>query len=330
MTSSVTSRELLAEVKKLIPPLLEKFHKGQAGRVAVLGGCEDYTGAPFFSAQAATLLGADMSHVICDQAAATVIKSYSPDLMVHPYMKSSPASPDMVLPRIYDFLPRLHVLVVGPGLGRDSSLQETALAVIKRARQQGLHLVIDADGLQLVQTHPELIHGYSRTILTPNIIEFSRLCKAFEIVSADSTPISPSSNPEVLKAACHALAIKLDGPTVIAKGAVDYIANKFHTLICDMPGGLKRVGGQGDTLSGTAATFLAWKYAYESDVWEHPSDLDDGRAMVLAAYGATSVTRYCSRAAYSKYGRAMLASNLAEMIGQAYTVLFDDDVVVSI
>ena len=44
----------------MIPPMLEKFHKGQLGRVAVIGGSEDYTGAPYFSAMASARLGCDM------------------------------------------------------------------------------------------------------------------------------------------------------------------------------------------------------------------------------------------------------------------------------
>lgn len=61
----------------MVPPMLESFHKGaislysyksemlryfpgQLGRVAVIGGSEDYTGAPYFSAMASAKLGCDM------------------------------------------------------------------------------------------------------------------------------------------------------------------------------------------------------------------------------------------------------------------------------
>lgn len=44
--------------------------QGQMGRVAVIGGCEDYTGAPYFSAMASARLGADMvgtlQHLLSD------------------------------------------------------------------------------------------------------------------------------------------------------------------------------------------------------------------------------------------------------------------------
>lgn len=48
----------------MVPPMLESFHKGQLGRVAVIGGSEDYTGAPYFSAMASAKLGADMVIVL--------------------------------------------------------------------------------------------------------------------------------------------------------------------------------------------------------------------------------------------------------------------------
>ena len=37
-------------------------------------------------------IGADLSHVFCTEGAATVIKSYSPELIVHPYLPDSQAS----------------------------------------------------------------------------------------------------------------------------------------------------------------------------------------------------------------------------------------------
>ena len=37
----------------------------------------------------ASQIGADLSHVFCTEGAATVIKSYSPELIVHPYLPDS-------------------------------------------------------------------------------------------------------------------------------------------------------------------------------------------------------------------------------------------------
>lgn len=58
-----------------------------SGRVGVLGGALDYTGAPFFAAISALRVGVDLSHVICSPNAAGAIKGYSPDLIVHPILR---------------------------------------------------------------------------------------------------------------------------------------------------------------------------------------------------------------------------------------------------
>ncbi|KAK9449003.1 H-hydrate dehydratase [Limtongia smithiae] len=282
-----------------------------------------------------------MAHVVCEKNAATVIKSYSPNLMVHPYMRDTPSLTAQakasgvdasivlkqdIIPRILAFLPRLHVVVIGPGLGRDETMLEIVRAVIHRAKELDLHIVIDADGLFLVQNSPDVISGYKKAVLTPNVIEFQRLCKALDIVVPPSFP----ADDNVAQSTCHLLAQKLNGPTIIAKGKVDYISNGVSELLCDMPGGLKRVGGQGDTLSGAMSTFLAWKCAYQSKLWSHDASLSDDRLMLLSAYGAAAVTRYSSRAAFAKYGRSMLASNLSEMIGDAYKDLFEDHILANI
>ncbi|KAJ8123685.1 hypothetical protein ONZ43_g417 [Nemania bipapillata] len=158
---------------------------GQLGRVAVIGGSEDYTGAPYFSAMASARLGCDMSHVICTPAASAVIKTYSPNLMVHPLMRQSSSSSsssdegdaDTIARPIIDLLARLHVLVIGPGLGRDPLMHATCARVLAAARTRGMPVVLDADALALVTATPSLVAGWREVVLTPNVVEFARLWK---------------------------------------------------------------------------------------------------------------------------------------------------------
>lgn len=79
------------------------------------------------------------------------------------------------------------------------------------------------------------------------------------------------------------------GVTIVQKGSSDLISNGKEgkrqnichpririslisisslVLICDAEGGLKRMGGQGDILSGVIATFLAWGKGYQDGVWK--------------------------------------------------------------
>ncbi|KAI9869060.1 MAG: hypothetical protein M1813_002883 [Trichoglossum hirsutum] len=316
-----TTKELLLRIRKMIPPMLENFHKGQMGRVAVVGGSEDYTGAPYFSAMASARLGADMSHVICEPQAAQVIKTYSPNLMVHPYMRQSTHATaaetiDEISKNVIGMLDRLHAIVIGPGLGRDRLMQETCARLIKEARRRDMPFILDADGLYLVQTQPELVQGYRFCILTPNVAEFGRLLKSKGIdlgtASADQTQL------------CAKLARAFGGVTIIQKGAKDIISNGEHTLISDGEGGLKRSGGQGDTLTGSLATFLAWRKAYLDRIWDHDNDLTDSELFALAAFGGSALTRECSRLAFAKKGRSLQASDLTEEVPVAFRNLFED------
>ena len=81
----------LQTLRNLVPPLVASRYKGQAGKVGVLGGCSDYTGAPFYAAISALKLGADLSHVFCEERAAAPIKSYSPELIVHGVLREGEA-----------------------------------------------------------------------------------------------------------------------------------------------------------------------------------------------------------------------------------------------
>lgn len=298
----------------MVPPMLESFHKGQLGRVGVIGGSEDYTGAPYFSAMASAKLGCDMSHVICEPGAGAVIKTYSPNLMVHPYMRSSKTlgesdDLDSHTKNVIGMLDRLHVLVIGPGLGRDETMQKTVAAVIKEARKRNMPFVLDADGLFLAQTQPELVDGYEECILTPNVVEFGRLAKS------KGLDVKGDADPSTL---CSRLAKAFGGVTIIQKGPKDYISNGDYTFVSDGEGGLKRSGGQGDTLTGSLGTLLAWRYAYLEKIWDHENDLKPKELLALAAYGGSAVTRECSRLAFEQKGRSLQAGDLTEFVHTAF------------
>lgn len=233
--------------------------------------------------------------------------------MVHPYMRQQKhlaqnETIDSISDEVVAMLSRLHVVVIGPGLGRDPAMQETCARVIKEARQKNIPFVLDADGLYLAQTRPELVQDCTECILTPNVVEFGRLAKAKNIdVSKE--------DPETL---CEKLAKAFGGVTIIQKGAKDYISNGAHTLVSDGEGGLKRSGGQGDTLTGSLATLLAYRTAYHDKIWDHGSDMSRAETLALVAYGGSAITRECSRLAFKEKGRSMQAADLTEHVHTAF------------
>lgn len=89
MNSPTLEADAIGILRAITPNLDPTRYKGQAGKIAVIGGCREYTGAPYFSAISALKIGADLSHVFCTRDAAPIIKSYSPELIVHPILEES-------------------------------------------------------------------------------------------------------------------------------------------------------------------------------------------------------------------------------------------------
>ena len=291
------SFDLLCQVKALIPPLAEDKYKGQAGKVGVIGGCREYTGAPYFAAYSALKVGADLSHVFCTAGAAAVIKTYSPELIVHPYIPEididapegqvSAAQRDVLCDRavtaIATWLPRFDVLVVVPGLGCDPCILEIVAKLLLEARRLEIPLVIDADGLWLVNQKPDLIVGYEKAVVTPNAAEFRRLTAQFGI-------------EEGAEDALQQVAQRLDGPVVVRKGKNDVVSDGISVLVCSEQGSLRRAGGQGDVLSGTIAAFIAWSEPRNSSVNPEKDEEKVKKKLLLsplmiAAYGGCLTTR---------------------------------------
>lgn len=252
--------------------------------------------------------------------------------MVHPLMRQSqpqsttPTSPtpsaSEIADTVIDMLPRLHSLVVGPGLGRDPLMQETCALVLAEARKRNIPFVLDADALALAQTNPDLIRGYPECILTPNVVEFGRLAKALGIDDEAGTQ-APEENDTNNR--CAKLSRALGGVLVLQKGRVDILSNGRRTVTCDLPGGRKRCGGQGDTLTGSLATFLAWRKAYLDRIWEVPAPtMNAEELLMVAAYGGAAITRECSRQAFEKLGRSVQASDLTDVVAVAFRTLVGD------
>lgn len=292
----------------LVPPLLPHFYKGQLGKIAVIGGSEDYSGAPFFSAHAAMLAGIDLVHVICEDQVAPVIKGYSPDLMVHPYLKSGHIEDandfNIRMDKVKKVIERMDTILIGPGLGRDDPGMFKFLYDILEysVTIKDLAIVLDADALwHLTNDHnirDIIAKSKGDVILTPNLNEFKRLMDSYK-----TEDLCDLSNK-----------LKV---VIVQKGGTDYVCNGVKLFECDEPGSMKRVGGQGDTLGGIISAFLCWTKAYKKGLYKPQDKLNHEELIMLACQGGCLVTRMAAFKAFNKYGRGMLTSNLHEFIAPA-------------
>lgn len=153
------------------PERMRTMHKATYGKVAIIAGSPDYTGAPVFAAEAALAAGTGTVHLVVPERIADVVRVKVDGPIVH-------AAPGDVLTveAIPDLLPLLEdasAVLMGPGLGRDPRTLEAILLLAGAVKQT---LILDGDALFACVGHLDVLwKREAPTILTPHAAEFARL-----------------------------------------------------------------------------------------------------------------------------------------------------------
>jgi len=216
----------------------EDSHKGQNGRLLVIGG-GPFTGAPALAAFGAYGIGADVVHVATPQDTAAVVAGYSPNLIVHG-LPGHVLGPSAV-GAVHDLLEKMDALVIGPGLG-DAADTLTAIREILAAVK--VPTVIDADGITAVSKDLGLLSG-KPVVVTPHAREY-------EILSGAALPKDSEGRAHRVRelAAKH-------GITVLLKGKVDLVTDGTQVRHNRTGNAGMTVGGTGDVLAGIVGGLLA-------------------------------------------------------------------------
>lgn len=258
-------------------------HKGQNGRVLIIGGSKEYSGAPALAALSSLAAGVDIAVVACPHELSSIIRSYSPDLIVRGLSENflNPKDTDEIVKLSENF----DAVVLGCGIGRED---ETSLAVNDLAVEIEKPLVLDADALKLVGPGvlPRRIH---ETVMTPHAGEF----KDFSGLGA---PLDLESRIDVVKEVSRE-----SETTVLLKGGVDIIVHydKLKLNRTGNPG--MTVGGTGDCLAGLIGALLA-------------QDHKGFEAAFLGAY----INGRSGDLAEKEYGYNFKATDLLKFIPQAF------------
>jgi ADP-dependent NAD(P)H-hydrate dehydratase / NAD(P)H-hydrate epimerase len=206
-------------------------HKGDNGRILVIGGSEDYTGAVYLAAKSTAALraGVDIVRVAAPEKVAWAINSISPDLIT---VKLKGKNLGLAH---YNSLQKLvevcDVFLIGNGLSLGSSQKKLATKLIKN--NPGKLKVIDADAIKAIR-----LQDAKNAILTPHKGEFSILLK--------NSGLNENNFQK-----------QLGSNVILLKGAVDKIISKEHTALNKTGNPGMTVGGTGDVLAGLCAGYLA-------------------------------------------------------------------------
>lgn len=203
-------------------------HKGDNGKVAIVGGSRYIHGAPVFNALAAEASGIDTLSICLPRCHEEVAKSYVLNAFVHPFQDDSITDAD--IEPILELIAPLDCVVLGCGIARTGERVPALEEIIASCTTP---MVLDATALQ--KNTLDLVRG-KQAILTPHLGELERM----DIEENDLQDIANEYQA-----------------VIVLKGEVDKIFSSHSTE--EVPGGNAGLttGGTGDVLSGLIAGLIA-------------------------------------------------------------------------
>ena len=231
------------DVLAVLPKRRPEAHKGEYGRVLVVGGSSRYTGAPALVGLAALRSVVDLAVVAAPAETALVISSFSPDLITIrlPCRDLEPAA----LPQLREDIKRATAVVIGSGLGTLACTRDAVIELARTLAKTELPVLFDADGLKALAAERELLKN-PRWVVTPH-------AKEFEILTGTDLPKDTTARAEEVKKAAKEL-----GCTILLKAHVDIIASPGGKVALNQTGNPgMTVGGTGDVLAGIVGAFLS-------------------------------------------------------------------------
>lgn len=255
-----------------LPPRKPDGHKGDFGKLLVVGGAVGYTGAPYLTAQAAARSGCGLVYLGVPDSVWQVEAAKCVSAMPFPLESDwSGKFGRKAISTVLEKLDGCDVLAIGPGLGRDAGTAQMVREVLQRTEKP---VVLDADGINALEGHIDILDQRRGrvTILTPHDGEFARL----GTLMGDRVGTARAFAQE------HGCVLVLKGHrTITAVPEGNALVNATGNS------GLAK-GGSGDVLTGLIASLLAQGaapvMAAAGGVWIH------GRAADLAA---RELTAYC-------------------------------------
>lgn len=222
-----------ALAKSAISSRQNDSHKGDYGRVLLIGGEAEMGGAIIMAASATTYSGAGLVTVATHSSNKTALFSHLPEAMFQDFddedkLKTSLASFD--------------VIVIGPGTNNNDHTLDLLQTVINYATDEQ-YIVIDGGAISCFAEN-NLSVPNARTIFTPHAMEWQRLS------GIDIKDQKEDINQEVCDRLNAAIVLKGHRTTVYFPHANEPFQNTAGTPA-------QATGGMGDTLAGIIAGFIA-------------------------------------------------------------------------
>lgn len=237
---NIYSKEIKLTEKFIIDSFKEREidgHKGDYGRVLVIAGSEGFTGAAYLTTEAAVRSGAGLVTLCTHKNIQHIMSIKLTEAMTINFEQTD---------KINNIVAKSNVIAFGPGMGNEQLTFDILKEIILKS---DCPLVIDADGLNVLQQNLEVLEYKNNSIiLTPHLAEMARLTNlTIEEIKNNKLRIAKEF------AKIHNVILLLKGfNTIITDGKNTYINTTGSSAMAS--------GGMGDTLTGIIASLIAQGY----------------------------------------------------------------------
>lgn len=286
-------------VRRTLPPRHPNTHKGDYGRVLIIGGAPGMTGAAIMAGKAALRSGAGLAQVALPKSLNIAIESSSLEVMSFPLPETDE---NTIAPEALNVLANrwewADVIAVGCGISRN---ERTQTFVRQLVAQVDKPMVIDADGLIALAGYSEILkRRKSLTVLTPHPGEMAAL------INTKAEAVQRDRLGTALKAAVEFNSI------VVLKGARTITASPDGTIFINPTGNAgMATGGSGDVLTGMIASLLAQTFVRQSLI-PNPQSLTGAVAAAVFLHGLAG-----DIASWDKGEVALIAGDLIDHLPRA-------------
>ncbi len=222
------------DIPRLLEPRSPESHKGTFGRAVLMVGSEGMAGAAALCASACVRSGAGLTHVLCREAVLPVVQRLVPGATCTLLPEKNGELGADAAETAAAALRQADRAAIGCGIGQDPSL----LPVLRAFRAAECPVIWDADALNLLAKHPDLLPLEGKDTVTPHPGEAARLLN----VRTTDVLADPLGSLEALNNRC--------GCKVILKGARSLMTDGTCRAVNPIGTPALAKGGSGDVLTG--------------------------------------------------------------------------------
>ena len=212
----------------------KKHHKYSRGKLIVIGGQTNMTGATILSAESALRVGVGSVKIVCSKKTLPIYSSKFPSSLKEVII-------DLESLKKLIKKEKNSVFLIGPGAGSNQQTKERTKLILKNSK----YAIIDADALTCFKAKPTELYRLldQNKIITPHIKEFHT--------------IFPSINKKISNYKKIIKASRLCKCTIVLKGTNTLICSHIGKIVINKHASRElAVIGSGDVLSGIISSLV--------------------------------------------------------------------------